>query len=437
MAVVSIIVPVYNVEKYLRQCLESLLKQTLMDIEIICVNDGSTDNSLEMLHGFANSDNRIKIISKKNTGYGDSVNIGIKRATGEYIGIVESDDYVLPCMFEKLYTIAKLNDLDVVKSNFYSVYEKEQRYTENLSKVIYNRTFFPIEQTEIFSVLPSIWSSLYKRIFLEKEHILFHTSPGASYQDVSFWFKVLLSAKKMICVPEAYLCYRCDNENSSVKSPKKVFCIMDEFKIVKDYLNEKHLEFMFPLVIREQFKHYMGNYFRIGSIYKYAFLNQMKVEFSQYDKEGLLDENLWTENNWKLLQEIIHDLDTYFETTNIEYLNRYGYRDYTINHQLEQIGAKYLLENSQKIIIYGAGVYGNRILERIQDIKKVFAFAVTERCSDAPAEINGVPVYAISDLQKYNEEAVVVVAIKKCNQLPVLKRLKELNFKMVISVDKY
>lgn len=89
---VSIVVPIYNVEKYLRQCLDSIVNQTLKNIEIICVNDGSTDNSLKIIQEFADKDSRIKIINKENTGYGNSMNIGFDAAIGEYIGIVESDD---------------------------------------------------------------------------------------------------------------------------------------------------------------------------------------------------------------------------------------------------------------------------------------------------------------------------------------------------------
>ena len=96
---VSVLVPVYNVEKYVGMCLDSLLCQTLKDMEIICIDDGSTDNSSAILAEYAKRDSRIIIITKENTGYGASMNLGLSRAKGEYIGIVESDDYALPEMF--------------------------------------------------------------------------------------------------------------------------------------------------------------------------------------------------------------------------------------------------------------------------------------------------------------------------------------------------
>ena len=104
---ISIIVPIYNTNKYLNECLISLQNQTLKDIEIICVNDGSTDNSLDIIMEYIN-DNRFIIINKNNSGYGDSMNQGLNFANGEYIGIVESDDFVDIEMFKSLYRILKL-----------------------------------------------------------------------------------------------------------------------------------------------------------------------------------------------------------------------------------------------------------------------------------------------------------------------------------------
>ncbi len=436
MALVSVIVPIYNVEKYLRQCISSILAQTMKDLEIICVNDGSTDNSLEILNKFASYDSRVKVISKQNSGYGDSMNIGIDNAEGEYIGIVESDDYILPDMFSSLFREAKEKDADVVKSNYYSISERAGRnYEEILSGIPYHTIFSSNDYMKIWDIIPSIWSGLYKKDFLEKHKILFHTSAGASYQDISFWYKVLLSAKKIVCVPEAYLCYRSDNENSSVKSPKKVFCIMDEFRVIKKYIEEKHLEFMLPIILKEQFIHYIGNYFRIDSLYQYAFLERMKEELKQDYESGYMNKSLWTEENWKLMRHIIQEPDSYFESTNIDYFNKYKYREYTVNHNLANVGAKKMIGDAEEIIIYGAGMYGQRLLERFSDKSKIIGFAVTDLEDDTPKEIKGIPVFDIKDLRKDHVKAIVIVAMKKSTQLSVLELLKNYGFNSVISVD--
>lgn len=143
---VSIVIPIYNVERYLRQCLDSVVNQTLKDIEIICVDDGSTDSSPDIIKEYVDKDPRVKVITKPNSGYGNSMNRGFDMAEGEYIGIVESDDYADPDMFEKLYEVASANDLDVVKSGFYFYYsipEERNEKVEIVSKSRAGVTFCP------------------------------------------------------------------------------------------------------------------------------------------------------------------------------------------------------------------------------------------------------------------------------------------------------
>ncbi len=136
MAKVSVIVPVYNVEKYLEECIESLINQTLTDIEIICINDGSTDNSLKILEELQKKDNRIKIINQKNSGVSSARNNGIENATGEYIGFVDSDDWIDSDYYEKLYNTAKKYNSDIAAGDMYRRnkkrfnYEKEELFIE-------------------------------------------------------------------------------------------------------------------------------------------------------------------------------------------------------------------------------------------------------------------------------------------------------------------
>ena len=132
---VSILVPICNVEKFLDKCLRSIVNQTLKDIEIICINDGSTDNSLEIIKRFTNEDYRIVVIDKSNSGYGDSMNKGMNIAQGEYIGIVESDDFINKDMFMDLYILAKEYNADIVKSNYNLFWENSSdviKYNDNL-----------------------------------------------------------------------------------------------------------------------------------------------------------------------------------------------------------------------------------------------------------------------------------------------------------------
>ena len=115
---VSVIMPMYNQEKYIAECLTSVIRQSLKDIEIIVVNDGSTDSSLKIVQKIKGDDPRVIIIDKKNSGYGHSLNVGVDAAKGEYIGIVETDDYILPEMYETLYRVARAKNAENVKTDF-------------------------------------------------------------------------------------------------------------------------------------------------------------------------------------------------------------------------------------------------------------------------------------------------------------------------------
>ena len=181
---VSVIVPVCNVQTYLRQCLDKLTDQTLQDIQIICIDDGSTDGSLSILKEYSRRDSRIEIISKPNAGYGHTMNVGLSAAKGEYIGIVESDDFAETKMFEELYKLARKSDADVAKSNFFqyitNTIPDNDPIVNNLEACKKDTVFCPLNDQNIFLTQPAIWSALYKRSFLQEEGISFLETPGAS-----------------------------------------------------------------------------------------------------------------------------------------------------------------------------------------------------------------------------------------------------------------
>jgi len=317
MAKVSVVIPVYNMEKYLRQCLNSVAGQTLKDLEIICVNDGSTDSSKAILDEYAAKDSRFIIIDKPNSGYGHSMNCGFDKATGEYIGIVESDDYADPEMFEDLYREAKKYSLDIVKSGFYyywSVPEEKNIEEKVGSKIMCSRVFCPVtdfrsrmEQADFFNIKPTIWSAIYRKDFIRENHIRFNETPGASFQDSSFNFKVMALAKRLKLTEKSYLHYRQDNEASSVNSPGKVFCVCDEYQEMERFLNE-HLELKGKLEkIRTRIKYdsYIWNYERLAEPLQRQFLERASKEFGEDMKQGLLDKKLFPYYKWEYLMAIL------------------------------------------------------------------------------------------------------------------------------------
>ena len=341
---VSIVVPIYNVERYLAQCLDSIIAQTLQDIEIICVNDGSTDSSAEIIDSYAQKDSRIRIITKQNTGYGNSMNIGFDAAQGEYVGIVESDDYADKEMFETLYRTAKENDLDVVKSGYYFYYSipKERNEKQEIaSSILCNQTFCPttfftakMEMVEFFNIKPTIWSAIYRRQFLIDNDIRFNETPGASFQDASFNFKVWTCAQRVQLLKDAFLHYRQDNENSSVNSPGKVFCVCDEYEEMERFLKKHPSKYGTLECVKNRIKYdsYMWNYERLATKFKYIFIERAAEEFREDMRNGTLQKDYFEWYKWKKLFEIIDDPIAFHTNHMLE-----NYTPSTGNAEIEKI----------------------------------------------------------------------------------------------------
>lgn len=243
---VSIIVPVFNVKTYLRECLDSILAQTLPEIEIICGDGGSNDGSLEIIQEYAQKDSRVHYITKEKSGYGQSVNECMAMAKGEYIGIVESDDAVEPNTYETLYGLAHQNDLDWIRGDIYYYYSglpKEQQLQRE--SIIYGGDFYNIvlnPQTDYRPYKSGLrtWSGIYKTAFLRENGIEHNETPGGSYQDVGFYLKTLYYAKRVYFVDKAFYKWRQDNPGSSVhyNSGKLVEKSLNEWHLNQQYLDE-------------------------------------------------------------------------------------------------------------------------------------------------------------------------------------------------------
>lgn len=244
---ISVIIPSYNSAKYIKECLDSVIFQSLKEIEILCIDAYSIDGTIDILKLYKWQDSRIKIIFSKKKSLGHQINLGLKEATGEYFTIVESDDYIKLDMCEKLYTLACYHNCQVIKSDFIGFKDKEkQRIFENLP-ICYDQTLYG-EKTNSHlnpNIIKDSWnmnqSSLYKMEFIKKYNIRANETPGASYQDIGLWFQILSLASSIYFYKEGFYFYRQDNEHASVKSKDKIYCVCDEFEFLDGFLN-KNLE---------------------------------------------------------------------------------------------------------------------------------------------------------------------------------------------------
>ena len=287
---VSIIIPVYNVEKYLRQCLDSVVSQTLRDIEIICIDDGSKDSSGAMLDEYAARDSRVKVVHKENGGYGKAINAGLGMAGGEYIGIVEPDDYIESDTYEVLYEKAVETGVDFVKANVWAFSSTRNSFFHTFKiHSFYNKVLKPAAYLLNYTDMGCrIWSFIYRADFLKKNDIRCLETPGASYQDTSFWLKVMFDARTGYFFDRAFYHYRLDNPNSSVNQNTKILNVVTELHEAERKYKDR------PEVIRLlntiKFDKYRWNYNRLGDEGKKVFWPVFKKEISQILKSHDYDE---------------------------------------------------------------------------------------------------------------------------------------------------
>lgn len=245
---VSVIVPVYNVEQYLAKCLDSLVGQTLEEIEIIVVNDGTKDHSQEIIDKYQKGyPNKIKSLIKTNGGLSDARNFGLPHATGEYIAFLDSDDYVDLAMYETMYNKAKEENADMVECDFYWVYPNKTK--EDIGSIYHNKKEMLVQARVV------AWNKLIKREILEKAEIEF--PKGYRYEDVEFFYKLLPFIEKVAFVKKPFI-YYIQRENSISNSQnertKEIIDILEhvliyykemglyeEYKVELEYIYTRYL----------------------------------------------------------------------------------------------------------------------------------------------------------------------------------------------------
>lgn len=235
---ISVVMPTFKVEKYFEQCISSVTNQTLRNIEIIPVDDGSPDRCGEIMDRFASEDFRVKPIHQPNRGYGAAVNAGLMQARGEYIAIVETDDWVEPDMLETLYEKAKESDANIVKGSFAKHHDGKPPAPHNFRHVVRpgENSVKPVESLELMIYESSIWSAIYKKSFLDEHQIKMLETSGAAFQDVVWKFVTYASADEVILVDRPFYNYRVFAAGSSSAANGKEKAHFVNYGKIKDEL---------------------------------------------------------------------------------------------------------------------------------------------------------------------------------------------------------
>lgn len=265
---ISVIIPVYNVERFLGQCLESVLNQTFKDIEVICINDGSTDKSLSILNKYQNKDKRLRIISQPNKGLSETRNLGIKNAKGKYISFIDSDDFIDPEMLNILFNKSEETQSDLTLCNFKLFFENTKTYGYYRDEIFYYhlkfKTFNLRSQPQIINCIAA-WDRLIRKDFLDKYNIKFIS--GMIYEDVTFHIECMIHATKIALVPDHLYFYRknaggsiTDNEEKNKKTRNDFITIRKyALNLLQNYDTSQEIWYFYTIHFLEQAAMHLKN----------------------------------------------------------------------------------------------------------------------------------------------------------------------------------
>jgi len=326
MSKVSIIIPIYNVEKYLSRCLDSVINQTHKDIEILCVNDGSTDSSEKILGQYQKLDSRIKIINQENGGLSVARNTGLDYVTGDYILFVDSDDYISSVLVEKSLGNALKNNSKVV---FFDYMSGRLDYSDAISFSTkdyfqYENKTFSIDTMDAksYKIIPcAVWSKLYKTSFLKDNNIRF--VENLYYEDFPFWAEVYTKAKRMTYLPIPLYYYNTERKNSIMHhtGEKSFDAIISYDKVIQILKTSGYWEKCKDSVNLLIATSALAKFEQILPEYRLRFYNELKrfseeVDYTTYDND--LYKNYEKDNMKKFVSLKTSDYDKFCRIMGVE-----------------------------------------------------------------------------------------------------------------------
>lgn len=414
--------PSLNVVEYIDECIKSVLNQTLTDIEIICVDGGSTDGTLDIIQQYVKKDNRVKLIHSDIKSYGYQMNLGIKEACGDYIGIVETDDYIQSDMYERLYDVVVGNpeeEIDFVKAGYNQIAECKGKvfclpFTRDFDKSMLNRVLDLSEERNRYD-LNHIWSGIYRRDFLIGNSLWFNETMGASFQDTSFSLLVNLVAERCVYIGYEGYNYRTDNEGSSVKSDTKIDCVIHEYEYVVNKLKQLELydDVRKRLVLINKLYTYEWNYIRLSEQSAAKFFDLIQDEMKEYYSYQSFFQNLTDQQSdiIKLLTEpeVIIKLRKKEEKIRSSFYNLIKY-----------------LNNCKRVVIVSAGEYCKRLVMLQEFLSMDFIEAVCDNSTDIQGTIRySYVVESLKEAVKNHSDSSFLIANRKYS-LEIESQLEDL-----------
>ena len=292
---ISVIIPVYNVENYIPVCINSVLKQTYQDFEVICIDDASTDSSLEILEYFAKKDSRIKILKNdSNNGPGYSRNRGLDVAQGNYISFLDGDDWFSPNTFETLIKKIEQDNLDLLLFKNIVYYEDSQEfgfeeyYDMEFMNKFENQVFnhWDLDKTKFFEISNAPWNKLYLKSFLDENNIIF-PNENLIHEDNPFFYKVIISAKRISIINKYFHTRRRRSGSIMTLNNERLFDVIDiGYKILDVFFENKDLyEYYKNDVLDYIFRLFIGKYSQIEDEFKERYFKLVQEAFKVFIKK--------------------------------------------------------------------------------------------------------------------------------------------------------
>jgi len=399
---ISVILPVYNVEPYLKECLDSILVQTFPWYEVICVYDVSQDNSFAILEEYAQKNEKVKIISRTvSKGLSGARNDGMKAAQGKYVLFVDSDDMLAhKNALQEMYALAEKYDTEMVHFNYEKRNDDEMHFLlreENAEPEIVTDTgkemFCRMMETRMVGV--EAWRVLYKRDFLEKNQLAF--VENLCHEDILFFFRCMMVVKRIVWTGRVCYLYR-QRENSLSRQ-----------------VLEKRVNSLF-YILSQMYVYWVSNEFteRENEAIRYYFW----VAYWQYEQH----------REHKVAEKEMAFFGSYPE----QYVYGLLTQKQEVHFTAKQIAE---IAKSDKIIVYGAGIMALSAISKLKNLEvDIWKVAVTSKKNN-PETLLDIDVKEIAELQEYCEEALVLIAVRKKFTEEIQRIVKELGFAKIITLD--
>ncbi|MDK2807485.1 MAG: hypothetical protein PWP24_216 [Clostridiales bacterium] len=364
---VSVLMPSLNVANYIDQCISSVVNQTLKDIQIICIDAGSTDGTLEILEKHANTDDRITIVHSDKRSYGYQLNLGIDAAKGEYIGIVETDDIAEPDMFEVLYNTVHGKDIDYIKGNAVQFYER----AGSIHKILQYTPYVGLRdiKEEYLEVNPSsdptiflsdnfLWNGIYRADFFKS--IRFQETFGAAFQDISVLFRIISTAHKARYVNRSVYLYRQDNFAASSYNSKSIIYTNGEYyHIIEEFLQGLSGGWV-KICYKKMVLLTLNRFYEMASSGIFWRVSENGIEGLRAKLRYALDKRIlckedFTDVQWARVHMLLENPRELFQYDYEYYMNKVRY----IHSIREAIG-------NSEYIIFGCGQWGTYLADILQ-----------------------------------------------------------------------